>query len=238
MLGMITEIKPIPWKLAGIWNAAAMKDSRPLKARNYIYASELGQPLYDRYLKMKAVPFTNPPNDRSRRKFLAGNLFEFITKQILVATGIYHQEEIKIDEQPYPKGLEVHGRCDFVAGGLINQAVALERLDLLVLPDYLQELGKKLIEEFSGKDLERIILELKAVSSFAFDRVLAINRALPNNSLQGYHYQRNGNLRAEVSYLCKDDMRMAQFGLNPDEIEPLYEDDILNVLQEGQNASP
>lgn len=223
------DTKPIPWKLAGIWNSAAMKPERPLKPRDYIYASEVGASMYDRYLKMNAVPYTNPPNERSRRKFLAGNLFEFITKQILVSAGIFHKEEIKVDAQPYPKGLEVHGRYDFVAGGYVEKDAALERLESLLLPDYLEDVGRKIIGQLAGKELERYILELKSVSSYVIEKVNFIGRALPHHGLQGHHYQRNGSYRAEVAYISRDDLRMEQFAIIPEEVEPLYQDDILRM---------
>src|SRR5260221_285194 len=117
-------IKPTNWNLAQLWNEVAYKDNRPLQKRDYIYASEIGAPYIDRFYKMKAIPYTNPPNNRSLRKFLAGNIWEHIVRQILVACGVYKHEEVKIDAIPYEGMLSVHGRLDFKAGGYVDEQLA------------------------------------------------------------------------------------------------------------------
>lgn len=216
----------INWGLSQIWNEAAMKENRPLQKRDYVYASEIGMPFYDRYLKMKAVEYTNPPNNRSLRKFLAGNIWEYTTKHILIACGVYHNEEVKVDAKPYDDCLDVHGRCDFIAGGYIDADEAMARLEAMNFPDYLSVIGKRIIEALQGKELMRKILELKAVSTFAMDKVERMGEPMPNHALQGYHYQKNGNIPAEVAYICKDDCRMAQFALIEQHVEPLYRKDL------------
>jgi len=232
---MSTTIKVLPtnWNLAGIWNDAAMKENRELKKRDYIYASEIGMPLCDRWLKMKAVPYTNPPNNRSLRKFLAGNIWEHTTKQILIACGVYRREEVKIDAQPYSGLLEVHGRCDFIAGGYIDQELAMIRVRELNLPDFLFVVAEKIISALHGRYLAEKILELKAVSTFAMDKVERVGAPMPNHTLQGYHYQKNSNdkIQAAVSYICKDDCRMAQYDVNGEVTEPLYKGDIERMTE-------
>jgi len=219
----------IKWNLAGIWNNVAMKENRPLVKRDYTYASEIGMPMYDRFLKMKAVPFTNPPNQRSLRKFLAGNIWENTVKQILIACGVYRHEEVKIDAAPYNDCLWVHGRCDFIAGGYVDGEAATRTLVLLALPDYLQKIGEKIIEQLEGKTLEEKILELKAVSTFAMDKVERMNAAIPNHTMQAYHYQKNGRIPADVAYICKDDCRMQQFRIDATATEPLYRKDLEQI---------
>ena len=226
-----TKIIPINWNLAGIWNDAAMKENHVLKPRNYIYASEIGMPFCDRWLKMKAEPFTNPPNNRSLRKFLAGNIWEYTTKQILIACGVYRQEEVKIDAQPYSGMLDVHGRCDFIAGGYIDEELAMIRVRELNLPDFLFVVAERIISALHGKFLVKKILELKAVSTFAMDKVERMGAPMPNHTLQGYHYQKNsnGNIQAAVSYISKDDCRMAQYDVNGAVTEPIYKNDIAEM---------
>jgi hypothetical protein len=223
---MTKEPKVLNWSLAQLWNEVAYKEDRPLQKRDYVYASEIGMPFYDRYLKMKAVEFTNPPNNRSLRKFLAGNIWEYTVKQILVACGVFKQEEVKIDAEPYSDCLPVHGRCDFIAGGYIDYELAVDRLRQLALPDYLSVIGDKILTALEGKTLEKKILELKAVSTFAMDKVERMGEPMPNHSLQGYHYQKNGKIPADVGYICKDDCRMAQFSIVEEHTEPLYRKDL------------
>lgn len=221
--------EPINWGLAQIWNEAAVKENRPLQERDYVYASEIGMPFYDRILKMKAVPYTNPPNNRSLRKFLAGNIWEFTAKHILIACGVYHNEEVKVDGKPYADCLDVHGRCDFIAGGFIDADIAMNRLSEMNFPDYLSVIGKKIIEYLAGKELQKKILELKAVSTFAMDKVERMGEAMPNHTLQGYHYQKNAGIPADVAYICKDDCRMAQFSIVEEHTEPIYHDDLTKI---------
>jgi hypothetical protein len=222
------KITPTSWNLSSIWNNAAMKENRDLQKRDYIYASEIGMPFCDRWLKMKAEPYTNPPNNRSLRKFLAGNVWEYVTKQILIACGVFRREEVKIDAQPYAGMLDVHGRCDFIAGGYIDEEIAMIRVRELNLPDFLFVVAERIIAALHGRYLEEKILELKAVSTFAMDKVERMGAPMPNHTLQGYHYQKNSNgtIQAAVSYICKDDCRMAQFDVNGETTESIYKSDI------------
>ncbi len=233
-----TETKAINWGLAQIWNEAAMKENRPLVKRDYVYASEIGMPFYDRYLKMKAVPYTTPPNNRSLRKFLAGNIWEYTVKQILVSCGVYKHEEVKVDAQPYSDCLDVHGRCDFIAGGLIDGELAMINVAKLALPDYLFVVAEKIISALEGKTLVEKILELKAVSTFAMDKVERMGAPMPNHSLQGYHYQKNGKIPADVAYICKDDCRMAQFSIVEEQSEPIYRKDLQLMTEYFSKKKP
>lgn len=220
------KIEKVDWNFAQLWNEVAFKENRPMVKRDYIYASEIGSPFVDRFLKMKATPYTNPPNNRSLRKFLAGNIWEHVVKQILVACGVYRHEEVKIDATPYAGCLDVHGRLDFIAGGYIDAEEARARVELLALPDFLVKIAHRIIEGLAGGHLKEKILELKAVSTFAMDMVERRDAAIPNHTLQGYHYQKNGKYPASICYICKDDSRMAQFDINKKETEPLYKADI------------
>lgn len=221
-----TKIVKQQWNLAQLWNEVAHKDNRPMQKRDYIYASEIGYPYVDRFLKMKATPYTNPPNNRSLRKFLAGNIWEHVVKQILVACGVYRHEEVKIDATPYVDCLSVHGRLDFIAGGYIDELMAMQKVAELEIPDFLFKIAERIINALGGGHLEEKILELKAVSTFAMDMVERRGAAIPNHTLQAYHYQKNGKYKSEVCYVCKDDCRMAQFAINVKETEPLYKEDI------------
>lgn len=221
---------PVDWSLSQVWNAVALKPERPLVKRDYVYASELGQPMCDRVLKMNAVPMTNPPNARSRRKFLAGNIIEFVVKQILVAAGLYAKDEVKVDAETYKGLLDVHGRCDFkTINGYIDQGASLSRLTELSFPQEIYDIGKGIIESLNGVYLLGKILEIKSISSFGMDKVEKSRTAIPAHSLQAYHYQKFGGMIANICYICKDDMRMRQFALDTTKCEELYYEDIKQI---------
>lgn len=217
------KIVPTSWNMAQIWNEVAYQDVRPLVKRNYIYASEVGAPYIDRFYKMRAIAYTNPPNKRSLNKFLAGRIWEYVFKQILVACGIYKHEEVKIDATPYPNGLSIHGRCDFKAGGYVDKEDAIFNIENLRLPEFLHLIAHRIIDKLAGATLEYKILELKAISTYAMQLIEMRRCAIPQHSLQAYHYQKNGKMKADIGYICKDNSLMAQFGLDKKECEKLYQ---------------
>lgn len=225
-----TNPTPVDWSLMQVWNAIAIKQDRPLQKRDYAYASELNQPMIDRIMKMNAVPYTNPPNDRSRRKFLCGNLIEFLVRQILVATGFYDKHELKIDAKPYDDCIEVHGRCDFKSvTGYIDKGMAFTRLNEMNLPEEIYNLGKGIIESLEGVFIKGKILEIKSISSFGYEKVEKTKRAIPAHTLQAYHYQKNGGINCEIVYISKDDLRMQQFSIDKEGTEDLYRKDLEKI---------
>ena len=223
--------QPTYWNLADAWNASAIKENRPLQPREYIYASEIFGAKIDRWLKMKGVEFSNPPNDRSLRKFFAGNVWEYVVKQILLVCGLYHAEEIKVDAIPYKDMLPVHGRLDFVAGGFVDKAEAMAKLKENHLPEILHGLAEKVIDSLAGLDLEKKILEIKSVSMFVHDYLEKRRKPLEYHVGQAYHYQRNNpfGYKADIAYISKDTALLHQFSIDSAEVEPAYMQDIVQM---------
>jgi hypothetical protein len=221
--------QPLYWNLTDAWNAAAIKENKPLKPRDYIFGSEIFGSKIDRWLKMRAVEYTNPPNDRSLRKFFAGNCWEYIVKQVLLICGLYHAEEIKVDATPYKDMLSVHGRLDFLCGGYVDKEEALAKLKDHHLPEILHGLAEKVIDAFAGHSLEKKILEIKSVSMFTFEYLEKRKKPLDYHVGQAYHYQRNTDYNAEIAYISKDTMLMHQFGLDAEIAEAAYKQDIVQM---------
>ena len=72
------------WTFSEVWNKALeFEPEKKHEPRSHIWASEIGGAYIDRYLKMTGEKPTNPPNARSRRKFEAGNLIEWLVGIIL-----------------------------------------------------------------------------------------------------------------------------------------------------------
>lgn len=213
------------WRLAELWNKVAISQNRELKPRDYIYASEVGYPMIDRWLKMKAVPYTNPPNDRSLRKFFAGKVWEYVVKSVLLTTGAYRQEEVKVDDQ-IGNLLPVHGRLDFMAGGLVDPEYAYHMLAQQHYPEFLHDLAAGVIEGLAGQYLDEKILEIKAVSLYALEYVEKRKAAMATHAAQGYHYSRKTGIPAAVAYVSKDTSLMAEFDITKDLAEEHYISDI------------
>lgn len=226
----------LTWSFAEIWNKSldVGRVERELVKRDYIYATEIGGSMIDRFLKMNAVKPTNPPNERSKRKFDAGDLWEFITKLILIRAGILvaYQGESLIHQ--YEGLLPVHGRLDFIAGGKPDYEKArkdLEELEKLELPSFIIRSTTAIIDEFQNKypdGLKEIVIENKSCGVFMFNKYERSGRGNPNHEFQLLHYllclkKDEGHL----VYNCKDDCRILEIGVfNPSPIEDKYKEDI------------
>lgn len=214
------------WNLQQLWNECVYSQQRALEPRDYCYASEIGQPLVDRYLKMKAVTPTNPPNMRSLRKFEAGNLVEWVVRYVLERAGLINntQERVMVE---YPGMLRVSGRLDFLAGGKIDIERAKQDITSSHLPESIQAsslyIAEKLYEKFGDKELEKKVLEIKSCSSFVMDMMEKTEKPIKHHRLQLFHYMKGLNLNGELVYICKDDLRMMCFQYEPSgELEAEY----------------
>lgn len=222
----------LKWNFANIWNTSIEKGKpeRKLEPRDYIYASEIGGAFIDRYLKMKGIKPTNPPNMRSMRKFEAGNIWEWIVQLILLRAGILIDDQEHLNFQ-YDGLLKVAGRLDFLAGGKPDWKQAEVGIEELYLPDAIKRATYDMIEYFQHKypnGLETIILEVKSTSSFMFESYLKSGEANPHHKLQLFHYLKSKGLpEGHIVYICRDDCRMLEVGVfNPSSVEDIYKEDI------------
>lgn len=216
--------------IASIWNQVAYKENRPLRPRDYVYASEIGNSIYDRTLKMRAIPPTTPPNQRSLRKFLAGNIWEFVVEKVLLCSGVFNASEIVCNTTPFDGLPDVHGRADFFVGGVVDKSEAMARLQEANFPEYLEVVAEKIIDLLDGEEYEKSVFELKSCSSFAMDKLERTNKPLYNNAAQASYYRKSTKLNAILSYICKDDARMKQFDITTD-FDVLLKQDLTDIAQ-------
>lgn len=222
------------WSFASLWNQAlSTYGERPLQKREHMYASELGGSMIDRFYKMNAVKYTNPPNERSKRKFQAGNIWEWIVEYVLRRAGILHQKQVRAETQ-LSGCLRVSGKMDFIAGGTPNWQRAREDVADLGLPEFIYFATKQIVNhfetEYENKTLLELPFECKAISTFAMNRIRATAKAFPNNRIQLFHYVFGSNGQydeGKVSYVCKDDCIIEEFPVyNDQETFELYKQDI------------
>src|SRR6185295_14623479 len=122
---------------AGVWNQSlTVRQERPLVPRDYVWASEIGGSMIDRYLKMQGVQPSNAPNLRSLRKFQAGDIWEWLCALVLKRAGILIEAQTKLSYQ-YPGLLRVSGKLDFLAGGQPDWGKARREMSSLGLPEML-----------------------------------------------------------------------------------------------------
>jgi len=186
--------------------------------------------MIDRYLKMKGVEPTNPPNIRSLRKFEAGNLVEWVVRFVLERAGIIQdsQERVMIE---YPKLLKVSGRLDFLAGGCIDFERAQNDIVKSYLPESIQAsslyIAQRLYDQYGDKPLQTKVLEIKSCSSFVMDMLERTEKPIKHHRLQLFHYMKGLGMSGELAYICKDDLRMMCFQYEPtEELELEYISDL------------
>ncbi len=159
------------FNLAYTWNSAIEKKDKPIIPRERLFASELGGSMIDRWHKLKGTQYTNPPNSRSMRKFMAGDIWEWIIKTVLIRAGIPFTTQERV-ELNYEGLLPITGRLDFVIGGAINYADAIKRLEVEDIPDFIKTPAKAIIQALQSvypDIIPKKILEIKSVGSFIFE---------------------------------------------------------------------
>lgn len=226
------------------WSAGlASVPQRPLEVRDYLWASELyGAPI-DVYLKMRATPYTNPPNERSLMKFEAAHLVEWIIGMILRRAGILKGEEVRCEYQ-YPGLLKVTGRMDKLMGGLPNYDSARQELTALGLPEGFISASERVIESLRAKypnGLPDMPMEIKSVSSFAMDSMESKKVSIKRHRVQLYHYLISGGYKlGKLVYYCRDDARVIEFTIALDSpVEKEYRERIeLLTKFHGETEQP
>lgn len=212
------------WTLAKVWNESITKRTdRPVEPRNRIYASELGRSDIDIFLKLKGTVPSNPPNERSFRKFAAGDAFEWFVRLVLVRSGIYIASQTPV-KTTLENCIEVSGKLDFIAGGVPRYSEAQEEIDrliaLLELPDVFHQISTNIIEYFKNNypnGLDEKILEVKSVASFGYERIEKTNKPFAGHDLQNFHYAYGLQKEGAICYICRDDMRMYEIPILPND---------------------
>lgn len=204
------------WSFFQLANLAATdKPVRDIKPRDYLWATDLDKAPIDVYHAMIGTVPTNPPNDRSMRKFHAGDIWEFYAYLVLYFAGVLKTNQDRLTHQ-YPGLLMVSGRQDFIAGGIPDWNKAKEAVRLFPMTDPIKEYFQRLIfsfeKEFGNKELKEIIIECKSVGSFMFPRYEALGKPSKGHAKQLFHYliseQRD---EGHVAYISKDDSLMLEF---------------------------
>ena len=199
------------WTMAKVWNESlGTKPERLTVPRQNIWASELGKADIDIYLKLKGVEPTNKPNARSKRKFEAGDIWEWVVKIILIRAGIYQTSQERVASSIQGM-LEVTGKLDHIAGGMPNYDTALDDIKALELPEGIQRGAEAILEHFKTNypnGLDQKIIEVKSLSSFAMDKVERTEKPINGHDLQCFHYVQNKRIEGSIVYVCRDDARM------------------------------
>lgn len=212
------------WSLAKMWNKALEQtDERLIEPRDRIYASELGRSDVDIFLKMQGEKPTNPPNERSQRKFHAGDLYEWFVFLILKKCGVLIAKQIPVKSK-LEGCVEVSGRLDYIAGGVPDYDKGQEKIDELIneleMPPLFHLVTKNFIDilrqEFPD-GLDEKVLEVKSVANFGFERIEKTNKALAGHDLQNFHYSNGLQKEGALCYINREDLRMYEIPILPND---------------------
>jgi len=223
----------IEWSFEALWNDSLIPVERKPEPRDYIWASELGGSMIDRYLKMKGVEYSTPPNMRSMRKFQAGNFFEWIVSMVLKRAGLIIAQQDRVYHQ-YDGLLKVSGKIDFLAGGTPDYEKAKAEINVYDLPDFVKNAAMTIITNFEKNgvvEYKKMVLEIKSCSSFVYKSIEATNAPKPQHYLQCFHYLKGLNMdEGRVIYISKDDCLIKEFGVyNQPSAEGIYKKDIETI---------
>lgn len=215
-----------------IWNNSLITEDRPVTPRDYCWASELGKSQIDRYLAMTGVAHSNSPNTRSRRKFFAGNVWEFVAGLILSQLGIVQDKQ----QEVWTEGvLRVKGKLDYMIGGKPNYNKARKAISALPFQKEMTDRFIKVIDRFEEtigyEEIEPRIHEIKSCSEYVIDK-LQNGGYISGHDLQIYHYLKGLNMpQGEIDYISKNDALMETRVVNyPDEkLERRYTEDLVTL---------
>ena len=222
---------PAHWGFAEQWNKALSgKEEREITPRDYLWASELGKSPIDVYLRLKGTVPSNPPNDRAKRKFEAGNVSEWIVGLILKRAGILKDQQEYCTHQ-YEGLLKVTGKADYLAGGKPDLEKFRDEIDTLEMPEVFKRAGEAVVahlQEHFPNGLVEMPLEIKSCSSFVADMMEKTNKPLRNHRKQLFHYLKSTKREVgRLIYICRDDLRIFEFVvMNPSFVEDEYRGDI------------
>lgn len=212
---MVSKVLPTEdWSLAGPWNASLLNmPTKPVEKRDHLWASELGKSPVDVFYHVNGTTPTNPPNARSRRKFEAGNVFEWIVRLMLQRAGILQDEQVHCKYQ-HQSFLEVTGKCDFIAGGTPDFKKAMAELAALDMPEVFMQAAKEMDVYFQKNypaGVRSLPVEVKSVSAFMFEGLLQKKTAIHGHRLQMTHYLKALKYdKGHILYICRDDLRMME----------------------------
>lgn len=232
------------WNFASLMNEGIrVLPEKPLQKRSGIWASEIGGDFASRYLRMHAHTPSNPPNERSRRKFISGHIFEWIVQLILTMCGVLKQKQLR-GVVELPGCLPVSGKLDFVAGGhVVDWEKAKAEVEMLQrlfataigdMPPIVLHSLKYVIEHmekmFTHVPLNEYILEVKSVSAFVSQLMERTKKPRPRHSYQILHYQMVNKLPGHLVYIDKDAFLCHQFEVLPTKsLIKEYKDDVLTM---------
>lgn len=198
--------------LTKLWNNSLILEEKELYPRDYCRASELGQSIVDRYLRMIGTKPSNPPNDRTKGKFFAGRMWEWIAGIVLHQLGIIQTQQTETWTEDMP--LRVRGHLDYLIGGIPDYNKARKFMSALPFDEETLERFMKVInnfeEEYGFDEITPTVHEIKSCSHYVVEMIQA-GGSIDGHDLQIDHYLRGMKMdNGIIDYISKNDSVMAE----------------------------
>jgi len=211
------------WGIAEVWNKSMSEiERREPKERDYLWATDPAKSLVDTWLSMKATKPSNVPNERSKRKFEAGDVFEWIVKVILLRAGLLKVTQIPCEYQ-YKGLLKMTGRIDYIVGGKPDLDKITAELEDMDIPAVFKRGAIRIvahIRDVYPNGMPEMPFEVKSISSFAADSMERKGRYIAQHGLQLFDYLISSRYTlGMLIYICRDDLRMFEFPIRRDDKE-------------------
>lgn len=205
--------------LSSIWNESIVRTEREPKERDYLWASQILKPPVDIWLQMRGTPPTNQPNERSKRKFTAGLVFEHLVSMVMMRSGVMMEKQ---DEVWTEYAMKVKGKGDFVLTGYFDFEKAIADIRNMCLPSSMEEMFLKICdkmrEKFDGVEIEPTVFEIKSVAERTMSKIEKMGKPLESHILQTCHYKIGRGLKdGVVAVLCRDDLRLFEYHVTGDD---------------------
>lgn len=236
------------WTIQKIWNdqLAIKRQNRSLEKRTHIWASEIGKSHYERYLKMMGVKQDFDYDERTLRKFAAGDFFERVIGYVLITSGLLKYDNKWHEIPETEKTLRVSVRPDFIAGGKPDWNRVKNELDtnpLFQLMPTLERISRALVEKLQAdypEGLNDLVYEIKSVNSQVFwAKQEYLSEAYPHHLMQLFTGMKATGLpEGRILYISKDDLTVAEFSilLDNEELNKKWNEDVEKMTHYIRNG--
>ena len=226
------------WSIQDIWNAQLTfgRKDKALTKRQHIWASEIGRSYYERWLKMNAIKPDFDYDERTLRKFAAGDFFERMVGYVLIIAGILKYDN-KWHQIPGTKDiLAISVKPDYITGGKPDwEKVEKELFDnpLFKLMPVLERISFALVEQIRKKypdGLKELVYEIKSINSMLFWAKRGyLSDAYPHHKMQLFAGMKATGLpEGRIFYISKDDLSVAEFSIfiDDDKLNETFDKDV------------
>jgi hypothetical protein len=212
-----------PFGIAEVWDRAlSAREIRPVEKRDRLWATDMAKGYVDVFFSMRGEQPSNPPNARALRKFEAGDVFEWVVKNVLIRAGLLRAAQIRVEYQ-YKNLLPMSGKIDYLVGGKPELKKIEAELATMDVPEAFKRASWAIVRYIDRKypgGLPEMPFEIKSIASFGADAMEKKNRSIQAHRAQLKFYLNGSRYeRGMLIYICRDDLRMFEFEVTREDKE-------------------